>query len=407
MDWSPDQEMALKRIDEWIRERTSPRFSLGGYAGTGKTTLARHIAENHGGDVRFAAFTGKAASVLRSKGCMGATTIHKLIYQPKGDTGAAELNEIYKLIDDEEDSDDPDQSKIRAWRRDVDRLKREQSAMFEKKHSDESEIKGADLVIIDESSMVDRRMGSDLESYGVPVLYLGDPGQLPPVRGKAHLGPDEYDFVLEQIHRQAAESPIIWLASQIRNGESVKFGSHGDGLVTIQSKKEWDMELVCAADQVLTGSNASRFAITRQMRKFMKYGQVFPLKGDKLICRKNDHELGILNGVGCKALDDCVISRPNLILPVEYDGKVIDDKMCDLGYFEEHYSGRTVPVSNKPGDVMHLDYGYCITGHKSQGSQWNHVVIADDKMRIQDRAQRRKWLYTVVTRAEERLTYYV
>lgn len=80
MQWSPDQDRALREIDAWLKRGDAPRFSLGGYAGTGKTTLAKHIAANHGGEVRFAAFTGKAASVLRAKGCAGATTIHKLIY---------------------------------------------------------------------------------------------------------------------------------------------------------------------------------------------------------------------------------------------------------------------------------------------------------------------------------------
>ena len=403
MQWSPDQDRALREIDAWLKRGDSPRFSLGGYAGTGKTTLAKHIAANHGGEVRFAAFTGKAASVLRAKGCAGATTIHKLIYQPKGSVGESEVEELQHLIQAEALKDQPDEMNLHTWRRELEKKTAELSAVFERKQ--ESEIHEADLVIVDESSMIDRRMGTDLESYGVPVLYLGDPGQLPPVKGKSHLGPSDYDFVLENIHRQAADSPIIWLANEVRNGRSIKFGELGDGLVKILRKSEWDMELVTGADQVITGMNASRFKLTRAMRNFIGFTQAFPLAGDKLICRKNDHEKGLLNGVTCRALAEGN-KRGNIIyLDVEYDGRVMRGNISDPGYFQEHYGERT--HFPKGDGIAHFDYGYAVTCHKSQGSQWNHVVVADDLMRQDDKAQRAKWLYTAITRAEEKLTYYV
>lgn len=393
----------MTAISAWLKRKDGTRFSLGGYAGTGKTTLAKHIAANFGGEVRFAAFTGKAASVLRQKGCPGATTIHKLIYQPKGTIGETEIQELQNLIQEEALKPQPDEMNLHTWRRELEKKTADSSAVFERKQ--ESEIHEADLVIIDESSMVDRRMGTDLESYGIPVLYLGDPGQLPPVKGKPHLGPNDYDFVLENIHRQAADSPIIWLANEVRHGRKLEFGSFGDGLVNVMSKREWDMELVVSSDQVITGMNASRFRITKSMRKFIGFEQVFPLANDKLICRQNDHEKGLLNGVTCRAINEGK-KRGNIIyLDVEYDGKDLMGNICDPGYFQEHYGERT--HFPKGDGIAHFDYGYCITGHKSQGSQWNHVVVADDLMRADDRSQRQKWLYTVITRAEERLTYYV
>lgn len=402
MQWSADQERALKAIDDWLKRGETTKFSLGGYAGTGKTTLAKHIASNHGGEVKFAAFTGKAASVLRSKGCPGATTIHKLMYQPKGDSGATEIEELQNLIQEEAAKPNPSEMNLHTWRRELEKKQADSSAMFERKK--ESPIQEADLVIIDESSMVDRRMGKDLESYGIPILYLGDPGQLPPVQGKAHLGPNDYDFVLEEIHRQAADSPIIWLANEVRNGRDIPMGEFGEGLVRCLPKADWDTQTIVDADQVITGMNNSRKKITRQMRKFIGFDQVFPLAGDKLICRKNDHDKGLLNGVGARAKAEGN-KRGNIIyLDVEYDGRDLMGQICDPGYFEENYGDRT--HFPKGDGISHFDYGYCITGHKSQGSQWNHVVIADDKMRANDREQRRKWLYTVITRAEERLTYY-
>ena len=164
------------------------------------------------------------------------------------------------------------------------------------------------------------------------------------------------------------------------------------------------MDLVTRSDQVITGMNASRFRITKAMRNFIGFTQVFPLAGDKLICCKNDHEKGLLNGVTCKAVNESK-KRGNIIyLDVDYDGRRLMGNIADPGYFQEHYGERT--HFPKGDGITHFDYGYAVTCHKSQGSQWNSVVIADDHMRADDAGQRAKWLYTAITRAEEKLTYY-
>ena len=86
--FTPHQDTALKAVAAWLKAkpgqgRTPQTFRLFGYAGTGKTTLARHLAEAVDGKVLFAAFTGKAALVMRSKGCERASTIHSLIYKTR------------------------------------------------------------------------------------------------------------------------------------------------------------------------------------------------------------------------------------------------------------------------------------------------------------------------------------
>ena len=80
MDWTGEQRAALDKVGRWLNAGEPQVFRLFGYAGVGKTTLARHVA---GGakEAAYAAFTGKAALVMRSKGCTGATTIHALIYR--------------------------------------------------------------------------------------------------------------------------------------------------------------------------------------------------------------------------------------------------------------------------------------------------------------------------------------
>lgn len=405
MTWSPDQETAMKRIGDWLKNG-GKRFSLGGYAGTGKTTLAKHIAENVDGEVAFCAFTGKAANVLRSKGCPGATTIHKLIYDPKGDSEGAAIANLQDALMLETQKPDKDEKRVAELQVELSKLKKDNDAMFSRKEA--SDISTAKLVIVDESSMVDRRIGNDLEFFGVPVLYLGDPGQLQPVKGKAHLVDGDYDYVLEQIHRQAEGSPIIQLASQIRQGKSFKFGSYGDNdEVLIAKKSEWDIDRVDGADQIITGTNASRARLNRVMRKHRDFKYVLPSVGDKLICRQNDHDAGYLNGAVGVARGDADLKASGLMfLDIEYEGSFRPRVICDPGMFEENYPAGRIHTGRGAG-VQRFDYGYCITGHKSQGSQWNHVVIADDKMRAFDKEARRRWMYTVFTRAEERLTYYV
>src|SRR3954462_10251116 len=175
--FTPHQDAALKAVAAWLKAKpgqggTSQTFRLFGYAGTGKTTLARHLAENVDGKVQFAAFTGKAAMVMRSKGCAGATTIHSLIYRAR-----------------ESGAEVPD---FELW--------------------DEAPASKAKLIVIDECSMVDEELGRDLMSFGVPVLVLGDPAQLPPIQGGGYFTETEPDAMLTEVHRQAQDNPIVRLS---------------------------------------------------------------------------------------------------------------------------------------------------------------------------------------------------
>ena len=158
---------------------TPQLFRLFGYAGTGKTTLARHLAAHIDGEVRYAAFTGKAALVMRRKGCGGASTIHSLIYRARE---SGEETPTFELWDD-------------------------------------APASKAKLIVIDECSMVDAELGRDLMSFGVPVLVLGDPAQLPPVQGGGFFTDVEPDAMLTEVHRQAQDDPIVRLSMQVRGGE--------------------------------------------------------------------------------------------------------------------------------------------------------------------------------------------
>jgi exodeoxyribonuclease V len=397
--WTREQNQALDAVQRWFREDKGT-FYLAGYAGTGKTTLARHFADNVDGDVRFGAFTGKAASVLRAKGCRGATTIHALIYKPLGAARTDRMAALQADIDAELARPEAEQSPhVDKWQHELAALEKRAKLMFEKQA--EAEISESDLVIVDECSMIDEIMGSDLESFGVPILYLGDPGQLPPVGGRSLLSKRRPDFVLNEIHRQAAESGIIRLAHDIRHGGGWADGDYGD--VLIDDKRAFDWDAALAASQLLCGRNETRRRLNSNIRLRLGRDKLYPVKGDKLICLRNDREVGVLNGVTCMCTEDSIKARM-LDLPLEYDGTQMRLE-CDPGPFEETYGSRMTHLK-RHDIVQQFDYGYAITVHKSQGSQYRDVIVCDDKMREEDETFRRQWLYTAITRAEERVTIY-
>src|SRR6188768_4531261 len=226
--FTPHQQQALTVVAEWLKSKpgsngTPQVFRLFGYAGTGKTTLATHLAEAVDGEVKFAAFTGKAASVMRGKGCRGATTIHSLIYRTR------ESGDEIPNFD--------------LW--------------------DEAPASKAELIIIDECSMVDAELGRDLLSFGVPVLVLGDPAQLPPIQGGGFFTEAEPDAMLTEVHRQAQDDPIVRLSMDVRAGEYIETGRYGE--TNVLRKADLDPQRVIEADQVLVGRNTPRRSNTGRL----------------------------------------------------------------------------------------------------------------------------------------------
>src|SRR5882724_3605491 len=194
--FTPHQDAALKAAAAWLKAKpgrgnTPPIFRLFGYAGTGKTTLARHLAQGVDGKVLFAAFTGKAALVMRRKGCEDASTIHSLIYRPL-----------------ERESETPT---FELW--------------------DDAPASEAKLIVIDECSMVDAELGRDLMSFDVPLLVLGDPAQLPPIQGGGFFTDAEPDAMITEVHRQAQNDPIVRMSMDIREGRELEIGRHGESEV--------------------------------------------------------------------------------------------------------------------------------------------------------------------------------
>src|SRR5438045_4940843 len=242
--FTPHQEQALQAAADWLKARpgqpgTPQVFRLFGLAGTGKTALARHVAEAVDGEVKYAAFTGKAALVMRNKGCDSASTIHSLIYRAR-ETG-------------------DEQPSFELW--------------------DDAPASKAKLIVIDECSMVDAELGRDLLSFGAPLLVLGDPAQLPPIQGGGFFTNAEPDAMLTEIHRQAQDDPIVRMSMDVREGRELDIGRYGESEVV--SRKELDPDRVMGADQVLVGRNNTRRAYNMRVRQKQNIDDPLPVPGHK------------------------------------------------------------------------------------------------------------------------------
>lgn len=361
MKWTPQQDAALTAVNDWLAHGAAPVFRLFGYAGTGKTTLATHLAEHVDGKVLFAAFTGKAALVMRDKGCTGASTIHSLIYRPG--EGNSETPDFFMNRD--------------------------------------SPVKKAELVIIDECSMVDEELGRDLLSFGTKLLVLGDPAQLPPVKGAGFFTEHEPDFLLTEVHRQARDNPIIALSMDVREGEALEYGRYGESRII--TRDDLETEDVISADQVLVGTNKTRRSFNQRIRDLKEFEGQLPNVGERLICLRNNKAKGLLNGSlwDVTKVSDDVKGRLNMRISPE--SELADAKTIRVKVWRHFFEGRENELTwTQRRNLDEFDFGYVLTTHKAQGSQWDNVVLFDESWAFRENA--RQWLYTAITRAAETIT---
>jgi exodeoxyribonuclease-5 len=362
MNWTEQQSAALKAVEQWYKSKPRKQvFRIFGYAGVGKTSLARHFAQSIKGTVLYAAYTGKAALMMRNNGCTNAATIHSLIYKP-------EDNDLVGVT-------------------------------FNVNLS--SPLRKAALLVIDECSMVDANIAEDILAFNVPVLVLGDPAQLPPVSGAGYFTNAEPDVMLTEIHRQAKDNPIVYLANRVREGGRLDVGTYGDSVVASDIETADDL---LKYDQVIVGRNATRDGLNSMMRTMLGKTSVLPMVDDRLICLRNEKKMGIFNGEMFRVAG---IEKPKTQAPSFYnrysltdmDGRRVLAKVHN-GFFD----GSGVPDWKYRKGSQEFDFGYAITAHKSQGIQWNDVVIIDESWCFRNDASR--WLYTAITRAQNKILVY-
>lgn len=378
MQFGKQQQQAIKKVRAWLEDPEAPQvFRLFGWAGSGKTTLAKYLEEmakeifKTATPTIYAAYTGKAALVLQQKGCTDAQTLHSLIYKPQIDESTGHVIG-YSLFGN-------------------------------------SPVRKVKYVTLDEVSMVNEEMGRDLESFGTKLLVLGDPFQLPPIsKGENTEGyftnpDDEPDVMLTEIHRQALDNPIIYMSTEIREGRDLSYGRYGESRV-LRPKKLTD-DFYVDHEQILCGMNKTRTNTNMHIRALDGHTGPLPVKGDKLICIKNDKDLGVLNGGMWKVTKfrpgndkhfQVYLKSLDRLQPNGEVQRIIADVNV-----EQFKGDRTIDPKKLKGYVQ-LDFGNCITVHKAQGSQWDSVGIINEDFIFG--AESARWLYTGLSRAAERVT---
>lgn len=380
---SGDQKKALDNILTWYKKKSKGMqfVSLGGYAGTGKTTLIAVLRNelvkiNKSLKVGFASYTGKAARVLKTKLKEQDTltkqdsvgTIHSLIYSP--------------IVNDKEE--------IIGWqtKEEIDR----------------------ELIIIDEASMVDETIWHHLLAYKVPVIVVGDHGQLPPIRGNFNLM-QRPDLKLEEIHRQAKKNPIIGLSIQARENGQIAPGKYSS-CVRKYSKDDLDardtmneMLSNCKKDTlILSGYNSTRRKLNIFLREAKGFESSAPVSGDRVICLRNNHRKNIYNGMLGTIVNIEKKDKNWYFAQIAMDGE--DGNYEGLISIDQFNSEVPLNFTDKRSRIMEgdlFDFGYALTVHKAQGSQARRVILFEERFKQMNDDNWKRWLYTAVTRAAEEL----
>lgn len=438
-DWYELNQAVKPGDDLFSLGQSSPIFRLFGYAGTGKTTIVRHIISRLGLDsseslVLYGAYTGKAAYVLRRKGIPDAGTIHSMIYTPVERSREhlielrRQVNKIMEEIDIALAGGVPETSlAVANARRGIALI--ESEIETEKKRlrrpkfelNIDSEVRAADLVVLDEVSMVDERMAHDLMSFGTPLLVLGDPAQLPPVGGAGYFIDATPDALLTEVHRSALESPVTRIATAVRTapeGDTL-LGVHGVDTGNGRYDR-WDLSWLLAHSVVLCWRNATRWNLIRQMRSALGFPEGIPVMGDKIVVLQNNREASVFNGQVLDVLGAFGPSSDDV-----YEIAVTDDsdnlRMLDV--CAEGFTGHAGEEDAKDrarrsrGELVAATFAQALTVHKSQGSEWPSVMVVDESaslwgMKMKTTAgdgaaahlEAQRWLYTAVTRASSQIT---
>lgn len=347
---SEEQRQAVGAIEAFIAKPRASTFTLHGLAGTGKTTVLSHIARAHPNAI-LCTLTGKAASILRRKAQLPAETIHSAFYRLR------------------EKTRDKKGKMVMTW---------------DRQHDTGDLANG--LVLLDECSMVPESIAADILSTGAKIVACGDPGQLPPVKGAQYFSAP--DFTLRTIHRQALESPIVRQAHRVREGN--RYEADGEAFRVV-APRGIAAEEVLAADAILCWTNRTRQTVNQRARE-MRGINLFPMpqRSEPVICLKNVRDLGIFNGAVYALTRPFIEGDTEIWLDV--DGAEV--RVPNSAFAGFKFCGQGEPTG-------YFDFGYAMTVHKAQGSEWSKVILIDEYRRPE---QRTEWLYTAITRAADAIT---
>lgn len=388
------QAIAIDKFCYWYnhpKSRMREWFEISGPAGSGKTSVVFSIIQNLGlpmDHVAFVAFVGKAALALRLSGVNGRT-VHSLIYRlemkPKRDSNGNQIIKSGEL---------------------------QYEKVFVKVEELDPKI---ELIVVDEGGMIAKDMGMDLLSYRIPLLVLGDKHQLPPVFG-ASIFLNNPDVTLTEIMRQHKDSSIIYLSQLAMHGIDIPYGSYNNGECRVIRKCDLTDEDLTNSDLVICGTNKMRDTINWYMRKnIYKIDHNSLTIGDKLVCRKNywdvmlNDDISLVNGmVGYVTGVNRNTHNPKSLIEIDFRPDFSKEEQfyklpVNHRYTFADYETRQGMFTRSKEDDYIFEFGYCLTCHLSQGSQYDNVLIYVENLGSNSLYQR-QWLYTAITRAKKGLT---
>jgi len=333
-----------------------PILTIGGYAGTGKTVVLKHLSD-YFPNFAVCAYTGKASDVLRRKGVSGASTIHSLIYElEKDEFGNPVL--------------DPDGCPNFVLKTQI----------------------PYDGILLDEGSMVGKIIFSDLCSFGLPIIVVGDHGQLEPIDSDFNLMARP-EFKLEQIHRNAGD--IAHFANHLRNGYSAaSYRSKTDSVVILRSNQLTD-GLMASVEQCVCGFNKTRVIVNTRIRAYKGYKNLLE-KGERIICLRNNKQLALFNGMQGVLLDFYKDGSRKYFVDFQFEEFIYNKVWIDLNQFGKEKN----EFEFKKDTPNPFDYAYCCTAHKVQGDEFDSVLVIEQRSNQWDF---RRWAYTCASRAREKL----
>jgi exodeoxyribonuclease-5 len=328
--------------------------TVGGYAGTGKSTIITVLLSAlDGRKLNFApcAFTGKATNVLRRKGMSSARTIHSYIYKPV------------------RQSDD--------------------SVVWIKKTRDQIREESIDGFIVDEASMISKEIYDDLCSFNLPLIFVGDHGQLEPIGTNFNLMSKPM-YKLETVHRNAGE--IAHFAEHLRKGNCPwEF----NGLKKVQVVKDNLIEdrHLASVDQIICAFNKTRVSLNQRVRVEKNIQYTYVVVGEKIICLRNHREDSLFNGM------QGVVTKINK--GNRFDFTTDDTNRYDIRYDPNQFGKETNEFKFNQEEHP-FDYAYAITCHKAQGDEWGNVIVYEQK---NDKWDSARWNYTAASRAKNGLIW--
>ncbi|KKR05742.1 MAG: hypothetical protein UT34_C0002G0249 [candidate division WS6 bacterium GW2011_GWF2_39_15] len=384
IELSASQKEIISSILSWYKNVSGGDYlTLGGYAGTGKTTLIGYISKalrdkNAQLQIAFCSYTGKAVRIMGKKlkdvdaiyPNDSVSTIHRLIYEP--------------LVDDK--------GVIIGWTR--------------------RELKDFKfgLIIVDEASMINQSIWSDLLAFNIPILAVGDHGQLPPIEGNFNLM-DAPVLKLEEIYRQEKDNPIVFVSKLARTRGLIPVMEYGMNVKKFNRQdtdtQEFLQDLFLKYDDdmlILVGYNNTRVKLNKAIRQLLGFENESPETKDRVICLRNSYERHIYNGMMGRIKK---ISSFSDDWGTYYKSTISLDDEEDYDFeglvsYNQFGSKETLHNEKTP-EVDLFDFGYALTVHKAQGSQAKRVVVFEERFSSMTNEMWKRWLYTAVTRASEEL----